>query len=182
MPVFDSLALTNRFSVVLDGDINLGYWSSVRGLDVTWNLCEYRSGDAANSRLFYPGSTKYSDIQLSRAACADSQTVQAWLSSCSISTQKWSGTIYLADSDQQAVISWNLYNLMPLSWKLETPLDASQSKVAIENLTLAHEGFLNDYKDMNQTLLTPDQVQDSSYAQGFGDTSNQQAGSGLTQG
>lgn len=180
MATFDSLALANRFSVVLDGDINLGYWSSVRGLDVTWNLCEYRAGDAANSRLFYPGSTKYSDIQLSRAACADSQTVQQWLTTCSISTQKWSGTIYLANSEQQAVVSWNLYNVMPLSWKLETPLDASQSKVAIETLSLAHEGFLDDNRTFDSTLLTPDQVQDTSYSQGFGDTSNAQAGANIT--
>jgi phage tail-like protein len=150
MTNFDTLAVANRFQVTIDGTLDLGLWSSVSGLDVTWGLCEYRAGDAGNARWFYPGSTKYSDIQLTRAACADTMKVQQWLSTISISqngstSSRSSGTINLlsADLSQQPVASWSLKNVMALKWAIEK-FDASQSKVALETLTLAHEGFLND--------------------------------------
>jgi phage tail-like protein len=147
---FDTLAVANRFQVTIDDNtIDLGLWSSVSGLDVTWGLCEYRAGDAGNQRWFYPGSTKYSDIQLTRAACADTVTVQTWLSGLSkksgTQAARTSGSIKLLSSDltQGAVASWTLKNVMPLKWAIEK-FDASQSKVALETLTLAHEGFLSD--------------------------------------
>lgn len=151
MTNFDTLAVANRFQVTIDdGTIDLGLWSSVSGLDVTWGLCEYRAGDAGNARWFYPGSTKYSDIQLTRAACADTMKVQQWLSGLSTAQNgsqkgRTSGTINLlsADLSQSAVANWTLKNVMPLKWAIEK-FDASQSKVALETLTLAHEGFLND--------------------------------------
>ncbi|WP_331730317.1 phage tail protein (plasmid) [Kitasatospora sp. NBC_00070] len=163
---FDSLALANRFQVVLDGEIDLGYWSTVSGLDVSWTLCEYRAGDAGNSRLFYPGATKYSDVQLTRAACADSQTVQRWLSSGSLSLQKWSGTIYLGNTEAQSVMTWTLINVMPLKWAIEK-FDANASKVAIETLTLVHEGFLADDRKFDPTVLKPGDIKTDSKAAGF---------------
>ncbi|MEU9132735.1 phage tail protein [Kitasatospora sp. NPDC048540] len=180
MTTFDSLGLANRFQVKLDGatNIDLGFWSTVGGLDVTWGLCEYRAGDSGNSRLYYPGSTKYSDIVLTRAACAQSQTVQDWLSQGSLSLQKWSGTIYLGNTETQAIMTWTLINVMPLKWAIEK-FDASASKVAIETLTLAHEGFLKDDTKFNSALLAPGSVQASSTSAGFGDTS---AGGGAARG
>ncbi|MFG2794553.1 phage tail protein [Streptomyces sp. NPDC048419] len=172
---FDSLALGNRFQVVLDdGKINLGYWSKVSGLDVTWDLCEYRSGESGNSRLFYPGKTKYSDIQLSRAACVESQTVRDWLSQCSVSNslQGYSGTIYLGNSEAQAVMQWDIINCRPQKWSI-TGFDANQSGVSIETLVLWHEGFLQDDATFNNTLLTSTDAM--STAAGFG-VQNQEAG------
>lgn len=142
---FDTLALVNRFQVKMENDIDLGFWSSVSGLDVTWGLAEYRAGDLGNSRMYFPGATKFTDIVLTRAACADTEKVRAWLSKQSIkaSTKKSSGTIMLGSSENVAVMSWELKNVMPLKWAIEK-FDASASKVAIETLTLAHEGFLDD--------------------------------------
>ncbi len=68
----------NRFSLTIDGNIDLGFWSSVSGLDVNWSVAEYRAGDTGNAQ---PAPAKYSDIQLARAACADTVKVQAWLKS-----------------------------------------------------------------------------------------------------
>jgi phage tail-like protein len=148
---FDTLALANRFMVVLD-TIDLGYWASVSGLDVQWELCPYRAGDAGNQKIYFPGATKYSDIQLTRAACADSQKVQTWLSqrSCQKSVTKSSGTIYLGASDNTNLMQWQLVNVMPLKWSIDK-FDASASKVAIETLTLAHEGFLADLSTYSLT-------------------------------
>ena len=54
------LALANRFTVKVDapGEIDLGSWAKVDGLDVTFDVVEYRAGDAWNSRWYCPGATK----------------------------------------------------------------------------------------------------------------------------
>ncbi|WP_406191542.1 MULTISPECIES: phage tail protein [unclassified Streptomyces] len=142
----DQLALANRFKVVLeDNTVDLGYWSSASGLDVSWNLCEYRAGDSGNRRTYFPGSTKYSDIVLQRAACQDTMKVQDWLKNCSFanSRKRFTGTIELGDSENLKIASWDLVNVMPLKWAVEK-FEASASKVAMETLTLVHEGFLSD--------------------------------------
>lgn len=147
MTNFDTLAAVNRFQFTITGALDLGLWTSVTGLDVTWGLAEYRAGDAGNARWYYPGSTKYSDIQLSRAACADSVKVQQWLSTMSKNdgsmAQRHSGKISLLSANKQVVVTWEVKSVMPLKWAIEK-FDASQSKVALETLTIAHEGFLND--------------------------------------
>ena len=66
MPLADDvpLALANRFKVKVDapGEIDLGSWAKVDGLDVTFDVVEYRAGDAWNSRWYCPGATKYSSL------------------------------------------------------------------------------------------------------------------------
>jgi phage tail-like protein len=52
-----------------------------------------------------------------------------------------SGKITLRDSMLQEVASWELQNVMPVSWK-GPGLDANGKTVAIETLDLVHEGFL----------------------------------------
>jgi hypothetical protein len=76
------LALANRFKVKVDapGEIDLGSWAKVEGLDVTFDVVEYRAGDAWNSRWYCPGATKYSTVKLSRAVTADTTKVKDWLS------------------------------------------------------------------------------------------------------
>jgi len=48
---------------------DLGSWAKVDGLDVSWDIAEYRAGDGGNYRWYFPGNTKYSNIKLARAAC-----------------------------------------------------------------------------------------------------------------
>ena len=84
MPIANDvpLALANRFTVKVDapGEIDLGSWAKVDGLDVTFDVVEYRAGDAWNSRWYCPGATKYSTVKLSRAVTADTEKVRKWLS------------------------------------------------------------------------------------------------------
>ena len=48
MPLSDTtkIGLANRFKVKIDnGTYDLGSWAKVDGLEVTWDLAEYRAGD-----------------------------------------------------------------------------------------------------------------------------------------
>jgi phage tail-like protein len=49
--------------------------------------------------------------------------------------------IDLQDVHQKVVASWKLRNAYPVSWS-GPALDARQNAVAVETLTLDHEGFL----------------------------------------
>jgi len=62
------VGVANRFTVKANpGDWDLGSWAKAEGLDVTWEMPDYRAGDAGNARWFFPANTKYSAVKLTRA-------------------------------------------------------------------------------------------------------------------
>jgi phage tail-like protein len=147
MPIADDvpLALANRFTVKVDapGEIDLGSWAKVDGLDVTFDVVEYRAGDAWNSRWYCPGATKYSTVKLSRAVTADTEKVKKWLSDTAKSHKPGLMVIELKDSADKPVFTWEMRSAMPAKWSV-SGFDASTSKIATEQLEVVHLGFLDD--------------------------------------
>jgi len=140
-----SLGLAMRFSVVVDA-YSLGSWQKASGLDVAWDPVEYRSGDAPDYRWFVQGIAKYKNVTLARVVNKDDFTkVKNWLDSDDWSGTGQGGTIELLDSQNNVVANWELRNVMPLHWSVDG-FDATQSKMAIETLELAHMGFLKETK------------------------------------
>lgn len=139
------IGMGHHFSVIVDNPMfNLGTWSKVAGLQVAWNACEYRVGDQGNQSWVIPGNTKYSNIKLSRAACADSQVVQQWLAQTSTNPTPLSGAISLvALGGLMPIVTWPLNEFFPIAWSI-TDFDADQGKPAIETLEITHGGFLFD--------------------------------------
>lgn len=141
--LFGQVGMTHRFMVQFDsGQYNLGDWAKVSGLQVQWNKIELRTG-ATNYTWIGPGNTSYPNIELSRAACSASQTVQSWLQTVSHNNAPQSGVIQMVDFTGMSVVSWQLNEFFPIGWKI-VEFDASGSKPAIETLTIAHTGFLGD--------------------------------------
>jgi len=140
------LALSNRFWVKADApsSIDLGSWAKVDGLDVTFDVVEYRAGDSWNERWYSPGMTKYSTVKLTRTvAKGDSAEVQKWLNITARSHKPGLVNIELRDASDTAVAEWTLRSAMPTKWSV-TSFDASTSKVATETLEIVHQGFLDD--------------------------------------
>jgi phage tail-like protein len=138
------LGLANRFEVIVDGKVPLGSWAKAEGLDVTWDVCDYRAGDQGNERYYYPGNTKYTPIRLTRAASKeDTPKVKAWLAENSFKYAPIMATIILKDSANEEVNKWDLRRVMPTKWSI-TSFDAHASAVATETLELMHNGFLDD--------------------------------------
>jgi len=142
-----AIGLANRFTVKVTGGPDLGSWQKAEGLDVTWEVADYRAGDAGNARWFAPANTKYNPIKLLRAADSkDSKAVKDWLNGNSFGHKAGSEVrIALQDSSKKDVMEWHLRNVMPKKWSI-TSMDAGSSSVAIELLELEHEGFLEDDK------------------------------------
>lgn len=140
----DIIGLSHRFQLTLDdGKIDLGFWSKVEGLEVSWDVCEYRAGDQGNVRWYVPGLTHYRDVTLSRAASKKSADVKEFLGKNSFQHKpNIGGKITLLNDKNETVIDWDLYNVVPIKWSI-SGFDANRSGVAVETLTLAHLGFLD---------------------------------------
>jgi phage tail-like protein len=143
-----SIGLANRFLVTVhdNADYDLGAWQKAEGLDVTWDMPDYRAGDGGNQRWYFPGNTKYTSVKLMRAACNDSMKVRTWLNSNSFnySKSRVTASIKLYDSSGSVVvIDWELRNATPKKWSINN-MDAGASQISIETLEFEHEGFLDD--------------------------------------
>jgi len=138
------VGMGHHFSVVVDNPaFDLGTWSKVSGLQVSWNPCEYRVGDQGNQFWVIPGTTKYSHIKLSRAACLESNIVQLWLSQTSTDPTPLTGAISLVTAMGIPIVVWQLNDFFPIGWSI-TDFEAAQGHPAIETLELVHGGFLFD--------------------------------------
>jgi phage tail-like protein len=142
------IGLSNRFFVKIEpGDWDLGSWQKCEGLDVTWDMPEYRVGDQGNLRVFFPGNTKYTPVKLIRAACDDTAKVQEWLNTNAWTYTKSQSqvaiTLFDASGAMPGINTWHLKNALPKKWSINS-MDAGSSQVSIETLEFEHQGFLND--------------------------------------
>ncbi len=144
------IGLANRFLVNIDGgQYNLGSWSKAEGLDVTWDVAEYRAGDLGNERFYFPGNTKYSNIRLTRGVSEETDLVRKWLSDTSFKMKVYEGSIKMLTAGGTKATEWTLRAVMPTKWSV-TSFDAGASQVSMETLELAHKGFLEDEVDLEK--------------------------------
>lgn len=141
--LFGEVGMSHRFVVVIDkSKYDLGTWSRVAGLGVSWKACTYRPGES-NDELAFPGNISYPNIKLSRAACADSGIVKSWLEDTSRQHKLLSGAVLMVDYMNLPVVTWELKQFFPIGWSI-TDFDSSGTKPAVETLELAHTGFLDN--------------------------------------
>ena len=149
--------LAMRFAVTFssgDGTQSLGEWSACKGLKVEFKSEAVKRGGEYGYEYKLPTQVTYGPVTLERAMeQSTSQQLQTWLGNL---VQNWMNsadiegvksppagnvTIRLLDMHQNVVAGWTLRNAFPVSWSGPT-LDAKGSTVAIESLTLEHQGFL----------------------------------------
>lgn len=145
--LFNVRADSSKFLVIFDNsDYDLGSWSKVSGLGVSWEACEHRrsrSDDGSNQPIaLAPGPAKYSKISLSRAACMESRTVQEWLAATQKKPQIFSGAIMLLSPIGVPLIEWELEAFFPTNWRIGD-FDSKAANVVLETLELSHTGFLD---------------------------------------
>lgn len=143
------IGLSNRFVVSMSGksEYDLGSWTKAEGLDVSWDVAEYRMGDGGNDRLYFPGNTKYNNVRLSRGVSEEATKTKTWLDKNSWEMEVFTGFIELYTSGAKPVTQWTLRDVMPAKWSIST-FDAGASSVAIETLELVHRGFLEDERKL----------------------------------
>ena len=152
---FRYYGLSMRFTVTFSsgaGIDRLGEWSSCKGLKVDFRTEAIRVGGDYNGEVKLPVQVAYAPVVLERAMeRQSSQALQAWLGKLVTTWMHYdpanagppAGTVEIAlqDVHQNVVAEWSLRNAYPVSWSGPV-MDAKQNAVAIETLTLEHEGFL----------------------------------------
>lgn len=164
--------MTMWFQVVVTsptGAQDLGLWSGCSGLAVALETKELRSGGEYEAPYLYPEQIGYPNVKLERAMeRTSSAQVRDWLEKVA---RDWIGgpeggaalagdgsgpagfrgttvTITLLTAlapgtrpDQRQVATWELQDAIPVHWQGPT-LTAKNGDIAVEQLTLAHRGFL----------------------------------------
>jgi phage tail-like protein len=138
-----------NFLVEIDGITQAGF-SDCTGFGASTDPIEYREGnenpgtDPKTVRKL-PGMTKYNDITL-KWGLTDSRELYDWYRDVSQGkdlTQnklRKSGSIVVLDLEGQEKQRWNFKNAWPSKWD-GPEFTAKGNDVAIQTLTLAHEGI-----------------------------------------
>lgn len=130
-----------NFLVEIDG-IAQAKFSECSGLDSTIESSDYREGGDNTTVRKLPGKTTYSDISL-KWGTTDSTELWDWHHrAIQGNVERKTGSIVLYDlANAQEVARWNFVDAWPMKWEGPS-LNATGNEVAIETLTLAHEGVV----------------------------------------
>ena len=128
-----------NFWVEIDGITQAGF-QEFSGLDSTTDPVEYREGGENTTVRKLPGKTTYSDITL-KWGITDSDELWKWRKSVvNGRIERKNGSIILMDREGNEKIRWNFINAWPSKWEGPS-FDAKANDIAIETLTIAHEGI-----------------------------------------
>jgi phage tail-like protein len=129
-----------NYRVELDG-IQVGGFSEASGLESSIESIEYREGGENTTVRKLPGKTTYTDIGLRRGITEGDNALSEWHREAAEGTiSRRSGSIVVLDRAGQEVLRYNFFNAWPMKWS-PPDFNATANEVAIEELTLAHEGL-----------------------------------------
>jgi len=134
----------NHFRVEWGGN-SVGFME-VSGLSIELDVVDYREGSSPeNSVVLMPGQKKFSPVVLKRGIVKSDDDFYRWISTAQFNKiERRDFTISLLNESHEPVVVWKIKNAFP--FKLEySPLNANGSEVAIESLSLAHEGLMVEY-------------------------------------
>lgn len=150
MPVFrENPYSAFNFVVALGGEQGdgsegtiIGGFSDASGLGVDIQYSEYRNGNEKfNTVRKVPGTNKLDDVTLKRGLVG-SEDLYNWVKTVRDGTADARAvTITLLDEARQPVTTWKLRNAQPKKWTGPTLAAKGGGDVAMEELSLVHEGI-----------------------------------------
>ena len=135
---------TFSFHVELDG-IDIGAFKEASGVDSETEIIEYKETTKEGKMIIrkLPGAMKWADITLKKAIDPrkDLWNWRKEVEQGDIDTARRNGSIVLYDTMAKEVARWNFFNGWPSKWK-GADLNAGENSVAVEEITITHEGVL----------------------------------------
>ena len=134
-----------RFRVQING-VEVARFAECGGLEFEQETFDYKEG-GLNSRVHrLPGRFKFGNLTLKKGIATDGQQLWDWITSVvktantgHVTTHDL--TVYLFDlSGQRPLRSWEFRGAYRVKWSA-TALTAEQTAIALETLTLAHQGM-----------------------------------------
>ncbi|HXJ65909.1 MAG TPA: phage tail protein [Actinomycetota bacterium] len=137
------LLTTFSFHVELDG-IDIGAFKEASGVDSETEIVEYKETTKDGKMIIrkLPGAMKWSDITLKKRIDSK-KDLWDWrkeVEQGDIDNARRNGSIVLYDSTAKEVARWNFMNGWPSKWK-GADLNAGENAVAVEEITITHEGL-----------------------------------------
>jgi len=113
----------------------------VSGLDVEYDVIEYRSGDMPEfTKVKMPGLKKSGDLTLKKALFKNDKVLWDWINQVKMNViQRETVTVALLDESGEVAQSWKLTNAWPKKYSVDG-FKADGNGVSMETLVLAHEG------------------------------------------
>jgi phage tail-like protein len=134
-----------RFHVEIKG-IEVARFSECSGLDFETEPFDYKEG-GLNSRVHrFPGRWKFNNLVLKKGIATDGQPLWDWVEDTikNANTGEFTThpvTVTLYDlKGESALRTWTYQDAYPIKWAASA-LTAEQNGIAIETLTLAHQGM-----------------------------------------
>lgn len=155
-----------KFHVIISriGDLAAAYpklgFMSVSGLSVTTDVIAYRQGGHNTTTQKMPGQSDFAPVTLSKGLMTGDQKLVNWVYQL-FNVMQGNGNAYPSGTDFRAIVDimlidhpvttktapvkavWRLYNAWPTSVSFGD-LDAGANSIAVNQMTLAHEGW--DFK------------------------------------
>lgn len=128
------------------GGVRMGF-TEVSGLDFETEVIEYREGNLPTyNKTKQPGMTKFTDVTLKRGIVLDNfEYYEQWVKTAMFQekkeTYRRTVTIKLLNEEHKAIVVWTLSKAWPSKIQ-STDLKADANEVAIETMTLVHEGLV----------------------------------------
>lgn len=133
--------LCNNHFRVEWGGTSIGFME-VSGLGMEIDVVPYRQGSSPDSAAtLIPGQKLYPPVVLRRGIVAGDNDFFAWISSANFNTvERRDVSIQLLNAQHDPVVVWKLKSAFPSRLDYG-PLQAMGSDIAVETLTLVHEGL-----------------------------------------
>jgi phage tail-like protein len=118
----------------------LAGFSECTGLDMTLDLEDYSEGGNNGTVLKFPKRAKYGEITLKKGITKDSQLFDWFYGFTQGVSQRKDGVITLRDGRGKPHTVWGFSRGLPSKYS-GPMLNAQQSSVALQSITIAHEGL-----------------------------------------
>ncbi|MBX5483935.1 MAG: phage tail protein [Myxococcaceae bacterium] len=130
-----------NFLIEIQGLVAGGF-TEVSGLEIKTDVETRREGGLNNYEHKLPGQTTFGDLVL-RGGVTDLDLLWGWYQDVVAGkVTRRNGTIYLMNRAGVPTRWWNFVRAYPIAWT-GPELNAGTNQVAVQALTLAHEGLVN---------------------------------------
>lgn len=137
---------TFSFHVELDG-VDIGAFKECSGVDSETEIIEYKETTKEGKLIIrkLPGAMKWADITLKKSIDSrkDLWEWRAEVERGDIDAARRNGSVVLYDSTHAEVARWNFFSGWPSKWK-GADLNAGENSVAVEEVTITHEGLIRE--------------------------------------
>jgi phage tail-like protein len=118
----------------------LAGFTECTGLEMTLETEDYNEGGNNGTVLKFPKRMKYGEITLKKGQTNRTELFDWCYGFTQGRVQRKDGVITLRSAEQKAVMAWGFRRALPTNYKCPS-MNAHQSAVAIESITIAHEGL-----------------------------------------